>query len=65
MASKIILNVIYNLAILTFGFMFMFDIKHEHYLLSVLCAAGIGLIIFFKLRLIKQVKEDARNKKNK
>ncbi|WP_207536368.1 MULTISPECIES: DUF6358 family protein [Desertivirga] len=63
MTGKIILNVVYNLAIFAFGLCLVWGIKHTNYLVVATFAAAIALIVYFKLRLIKQVKEYARSKK--
>lgn len=63
MVTKVILNVLYNLAILTFALCLFWGIKHENYLLAVVFIAGIALIGYFKWRLIKQVKELAKKRR--
>jgi len=63
MTGKIILNVVYNLAIFAFGMCMIWGFKHDNYLVVAAFAAGIALIIYFKLRLIKNVKEYAKSKK--
>ncbi len=57
MAGKILLNVLCNLAILISGFGFIWGVKNQHFIISTLAVAGVILLVNFKLRLIKQVKE--------
>ena len=63
MTGKIVLNVAYNLAIFAFGMCMIWGIKHHYYLVAIAFAAAIALIVYFKLRLIKEVKEYAKSKK--
>ena len=34
--------------------------KRENYLVPIVCAAAFGLTIFYKLKLIKKIKEDMK-----
>jgi hypothetical protein len=62
MASKVFLNVLCNLAILTCGLCFFWGVKHQHFMISSAAVAAIILMIYLKLGLIKQVKELAKKK---
>ncbi|WP_369414062.1 DUF6358 family protein [Desertivirga xinjiangensis] len=57
MASKVFLNVLYNLSIIVFALCLFWGFNNSNYTLCAACASGIILIAYFKYRLIKQVKE--------
>ncbi|PWG82707.1 hypothetical protein DDR33_02310 [Pararcticibacter amylolyticus] len=60
MIKKILLNVTYNLAILLFIFFLIWSIRHERYLLSAASVFMIVVVVFLKVRLVKEVKTLAK-----
>lgn len=60
MVKKVLLNVIYNLAIIILIFCLFWSINHSFYMLSAAVVFLIALITFLKIRLIKEVKKASR-----
>ncbi len=60
MIKKILLNVTYNLAILLFIFFLIWSIRHERYLFSAASVFMIVVVVFLKIRLVKEVKTLAK-----
>ncbi|RXF68000.1 hypothetical protein BDE36_0138 [Arcticibacter tournemirensis] len=60
MVKKVLLNVIYNLAIIILIFCLFWSINRSFYMLSAAVVFLIALIAFLKIRLIKEVKKAGR-----
>ncbi|MGX5688554.1 DUF6358 family protein [Arcticibacter tournemirensis] len=60
MVKKVLLNVIYNLAIVILIFCLFWSINRSFYMLSAAVVFLIALIAFLKIRLIKEVKKAGR-----
>lgn len=60
MVKKVLLNVIYNLAIIILIFCLFWSINRSFYMLSAAVVFLIVLIAFLKIRLIKEVKKAGR-----
>lgn len=60
MVKKVLLNVIYNLAIIILIFCLFWSINRSFYMLSAAVVFLIALIAFLKIRLIKEVKRAGR-----
>ncbi len=65
MTGKIVLNVAYNLAIFAFGACAAWGFKNANYPVAISFALAIILILYFKIRLIKEVKAYAKQKGKK
>jgi hypothetical protein len=63
MTGKIVLNVVYNLAIFAFGACTAWGVKNSNYTVAISFGLAIILVLYFKIRLIKQVKEYAKTRK--
>jgi len=63
MGGKIILNVAYNLAIFAFCMCAVWGFKNEQWLIAIGFALGIVVVIYFKMKLIKEVKQYVKTKK--
>ena len=60
MFKKVLLNVFYNLAIFTMVLCIFWGFNNGRYSIVIASVFALALFIFFKARLIKQVKETAR-----
>ncbi len=60
MVKKVLLNVIYNLAIIILIFCLFWSINRSFYMLSAAVVFLIALIAYLKIRLIKEVKKAGR-----
>lgn len=56
MALKVLLNIFYNIAIITLFLSGIWCVNHKQYLILIPVVAAVALIIFLKMRLVKQVK---------
>lgn len=63
MAKNIFLNIFFNLAIFTLIACDIWLFNRQHYGLMAGATFGIILFIYFKIRLIRQVKADLKSKK--
>ncbi len=63
MAKKILLNIFYNLALIVLIFCLVWSIGHHFYMLSAAALFSAALIVFFKIRLIKEVKEPGKKRR--
>jgi hypothetical protein len=57
MGLKILTNVLLNLGIFTLGLCVYWGFNHQHWGIVAGAAFALGLLIFFKIRLIKSVRE--------
>ena len=57
MLKKILLNVFYNIAIFTMGLCLFWGINKERYSIVIMAVFAVAIFIFFKLRLIKEIKQ--------
>ncbi|MBC7914831.1 MAG: hypothetical protein H7Y07_11995 [Pyrinomonadaceae bacterium] len=62
MFKKVLLNVFYNIAIITIVLCLFWGFNKEHYSIVLVSVFALGLFIFFKLRLIKDVKQASTKK---
>ncbi len=62
MAGKILLNVLYNIALITLIICLLWSVKHGQYIMTAAALFAAALITFLKLRLIKEVKEIAKKR---
>ncbi|WP_374166185.1 DUF6358 family protein [Arcticibacter sp. MXS-1] len=63
MFKRIVLNIIYNLSLIFLVFSLVWSFNNRHYGLIVACLFLLGLILYLKMRLVKEVKEFARKPK--
>lgn len=62
MGKKFIFNIILNLIIIISVVVGTYFFKRENYLIPLVCAAAFGLTVFYKLKLIKQIKADMKQR---
>jgi peptidoglycan biosynthesis protein MviN/MurJ (putative lipid II flippase) len=62
MGKKFIFNIVLNLIIILTVVVGSYFFKHQNYLMPIVCLAAFGLTIFYKLKLIKQIKLDIKAK---
>ena len=62
MAKKIFLNIFLNIAIFTMLLSVFWSFNHAHYGLAIGAVVVLAMLIFFKIRLVKQVREMTRKK---
>jgi sugar phosphate permease len=62
MGKKFIFNIILNLIIILSVVVGSYFFKRENYLIPIVCLAAFGLTVFYKLKLIKQIKIDMKAK---
>lgn len=60
MGKKFIFNIVLNLIIILSVVVGAYFFKRENYLVPIVCAAAFGLTISYKLKLIKQIKQDMK-----
>lgn len=65
MGKKIILNVLYNLALIILVLCVFWSIKNSQYAITFGAVIIAAFVIFLKIRLIKEVKEFVKNNKAK
>jgi len=63
MAGKILLNIFFNIAILTLVLCGIWLFNNDKYALLAAVLFGLALFIFFKIRLMKNVRAHYRNKR--
>jgi len=63
MAGKILLNIFFNIAILTLVLCGIWLFNNAKYSLLPAVVFGLALFIFFKIRLMKDMREHYRNKR--
>jgi hypothetical protein len=64
MVKKVILNILYNIAILTLLLSIIWLFKHQHYPLLAGALFALAILIYLKVRLIKSVKAMAGKRSN-
>lgn len=57
MAKKILLNIFFNIAIFTLILCSIWLFNHQHYALLLATVFALALFVYFKIRLIKDVRE--------
>ncbi len=62
MGKKFIFNIVLNLIIILAVVVGTYFFKRQNYLIPIVCLAAFGLTIFYKLKLIKQIKIDMKAK---
>lgn len=62
MFKKVFLNVFYNVAIFTMGLCAYWGFEKQRYSIVIAGILGLALFIFFKLRLIKEVRETTKKR---
>ncbi|MBC7913179.1 MAG: hypothetical protein H7Y07_03560 [Pyrinomonadaceae bacterium] len=62
MFKKVLLNVFYNIAIITIVLCLFWGFNKDRYSIVLVSVFALGLFIFFKLRLIKDVKQASTTK---
>jgi len=62
MFKKVFLNVFYNIAIFTMGMCAFWGFEKQRYSIVLAAAFGLALFIFFKIRLIKEIRETAKRR---
>ncbi|MFD2161745.1 DUF6358 family protein [Paradesertivirga mongoliensis] len=60
MLKKVLLNVFYNIAIFTMIMCLFWGINKERYSIAVVAVFALALFIFFKFRLIKEIRQKAK-----
>jgi sugar phosphate permease len=56
MLKKVLLNVFYNIAIFTMVLSLIWGVNKERYSIVVAAVFAIGLFVFLKVRLLKEIK---------
>jgi hypothetical protein len=62
MGKKIIFNLMLNLIIIISVIVGAYYFKRQNYLMPLVCAAAFGLTVFYKLKLLRQVKIEMKAK---
>lgn|GEM_PF-1753985 len=62
MGKKIIFNIILNLILIISVVVGVYFFKLSNYLIPIVCLAAFGLTLFYKLKLIKQIRLDIQAK---
>jgi len=65
MGKKIIFNVILNLLILCSVVIAFYAYDKGNYFVPILCAASFGLSLYYKIRLMKEVRREMRDAREK
>jgi hypothetical protein len=64
MFKKVLLNVFYNIAIFTMVMCFIWGINQERYSIVIVAVFAAALFVFFKMRLLKEVKREIKKNKS-
>jgi uncharacterized membrane protein len=62
MVKQVIFNTILNILIIASVLIGIFGYQKGNYFIPILCTAAFGLTLFYKVRYIKQVREEMRLK---
>lgn len=62
MLKQVIFNTILNILIIASVLIGIFGYQKGNYFIPILCAAAFGLTLFYKIKYIKQVREEMRLK---
>jgi len=65
MGKKIIFNVILNLLIICSVVIAFYAYDKGNYFVPILCAASFGLSLYYKVRLMREVRRDMREAQDK
>ena len=65
MLKQVIFNTILNILIIASVLIGYFGFQKGNYFIPILCVAAFGLTLFYKIRYIKQVREEMRLKAEK
>jgi hypothetical protein len=60
MFKKVLLNVFYNIAIFTMVLCLFWGFNQERYSIVIMAVFAIALFVFFKIRLIKEIKQSTK-----
>jgi len=63
MGKKILLNILYNIALMVMVLCLFWSIKHEQYAITLGSTVIVAFIIFLKIQLRKEVKAMFKEKK--
>lgn len=64
MFKKVLLNVFYNIAIFTMVMCLFWGINKERYSIVIVAVFAASLFVFFKIRLLKEVKRETKKQKS-
>lgn len=64
MLKQVIFNTILNILIIASVLIGIYGYQNGNYFILILCAAAFGLTMFYKIKYIKQVREEIRLKAN-
>lgn len=64
MVKQVIFNTILNILIIASLLIGIYGYQNGNYFILILCAAAFGLTLFYKIKYIKQVREEMRLKAN-
>ena len=64
MLKQIIFNTILNILLIASVLIGIYGYQNGNYFILILCAAAFGLTMFYKIKYIKQVREEMRLKAN-
>ena len=64
MVKQVIFNTILNILIIASVLIGIYGYQNGNYFILILCAAAFGLTMFYKIKYIKQVREEMRLKAN-
>ena len=64
MVKQVIFNTILNILIISSLLIGIYGYQNGNYFILILCAAAFGLTLFYKIKYIKQVREEMRLKAN-
>ena len=64
MVKQVIFNTILNILIIASLLIGIYGYQNGNYFILILCAAAFGLTMFYKIKYIKQVREEMRLKAN-
>jgi hypothetical protein len=60
MFKKVLLNVFYNIGIFTMGLCVLWGFNEKRYSIAIAALFALALFVFFKVRLIKEVKQASK-----
>ena len=64
MVKQVIFNTILNILIIASLLIGIYGYQNGNYFILILCASAFGLTMFYKIKYIKQVREEMRLKAN-
>ncbi|MXV49896.1 hypothetical protein GS399_02855 [Pedobacter sp. HMF7647] len=63
MGKRIALNIFYNIALIIMGAILLWAVNHQHYALIAGIVFIVIMLVYLKIRLVKEVKQYVRNRK--